>query len=235
MMVPPRRFVTAQLVIGLVVLALGTVMLLDNLGHPVGRLALQYWPAVLVFVGIAKILQARNTPAAIGGGLFIFAGAWLLATRLGFIEQSFWRVLRTYWPLILVAVGLSTMWRAFSRRQADERGLVDARDTISSAAFLGGLKRVNASQSFKGGEATAVMGGVVLDLRKAKIAGEAVLDVFAMWGGVELQVPEEWAIDLRITPLLGGVDDKTRPVTDPSAPRFVLRGTVLMGGVEIKN
>ena len=232
---PPRRVVTAQLVIGLVVLALGTVFLLDNLGHPIGRHALQYWPAVLIFVGAAKILQARNTPAVVGGSLLILAGAWLLGARIGLIDQSFWRVLRTYWPLLLVAVGLSTMWRALMRRRQNEQERVDARDTVSSAAFLGGLKRVNASPHFKGGEATAVMGGVVLDLRKAQITGEAVLDVFAMWGGVELQVPETWAIDLRVTPLLGGVDDKTRPVTDPGAPRLVLRGTVLMGGVEIKN
>jgi predicted membrane protein len=79
------------------------------------------------------------------------------------------------------------------------------------------------------------MGGVMLDLRKARMTGEAVLDVFAMWGGVELQVPESWAVDVRVTPLLGGVEDRTRPATDPSAPRLVLRGTVLMGGVEIKN
>jgi hypothetical protein len=52
---------------------------------------------------------------------------------------------------------------------------------------------------------------------------------------VELQVPENWSVDLRITPLLGGVEDKTRPVTDPAAPRLVLRGTVMMGGVEVKN
>jgi len=235
MMVPPRRFVTAQLLIGLVVLVLGTVFLLDNLGHPVGRQVLRYWPAVLILVGAAKILQARNTPGVVAGSLLIFAGSWLLATRMGLIDQSFWRVLRTYWPLILVAIGVSTMWRAVTRRRRNEHEAVDSRDTVSSAAFLGGLKRVNASANFKGGEATAVMGGVMLDLRKARITGEAVLDIFAMWGGVELQVPEDWAIDLRVTPLLGGVDDKTRPVTDPSAPRLVLRGTVLMGGVEIKN
>lgn len=234
-MVPPRRYVTAQLVIGLVVLALGAAILLDNLGHPIGRYALQYWPAVLIVIGVSKILQARNMPGAIGGGIFIFAGAWLLGTRLGLIDQSFWRVLRTYWPLILVAVGVSTIWRAVTRQGRDERELADSRDLVSSSAFLGGLKRVNASPNFKGGEATAVMGGVMLDLRKAQISGEAVLDVFAMWGGVELQVPEAWAIDLRVTPLLGGVDDKTRSVTDPAAPRLVVRGTVLMGGVEIKN
>ncbi|HXE81609.1 MAG TPA: DUF5668 domain-containing protein [Vicinamibacterales bacterium] len=234
-MVSPRRYITAQLIIGLVVLALGTVLLLDNLGHPAGRFVLQYWPAVLILIGVAKVLQARNMPGSLGGALLILAGLWLLWTRLGLIEQSFWRVLRTYWPLILVVVGLTTMWRALTRKQRHEREMVNVIDTVRSAAFLGGVKRVIASPSFKGGEATAFLGGVMLDLRSAKLTGEAVLDVFAMWGGVELQVPEGWAIDVGIIPILGGVDDKTRPVTDPAAPRLVLRGTVMMGGVEIKN
>jgi hypothetical protein len=33
---------------------------------------------------------------------------------------------------------------------------------------------------------------------------------------------------------MGGFDDKTRPPADPSK-RLVLRGFVIMGGVEVKN
>ena len=79
------------------------------------------------------------------------------------------------------------------------------------------------------------MGGCEIDLRKATIGEEeAVLDIFAFWGGVVIQVPEEWEVDNRVNAFLGGVENKTRPVPS-GAQRLVLTGTVLMGGAEVKN
>ena len=59
--------------------------------------------------------------------------------------------------------------------------------------------------------------------------------MFAMWGGIEMRVPEDWTVSRRVTPLLGGVEDKTRPPQGASAHRLMLRGFAIMGGVEIKN
>jgi hypothetical protein len=79
------------------------------------------------------------------------------------------------------------------------------------------------------------MGGCELDLRHAAIDGEAVIDVFALWGGIDIRVPENWTVVSRVTPVLGGVDDKTRPAAGASLHRLVLRGFVVMAGVEVKN
>jgi len=80
-----------------------------------------------------------------------------------------------------------------------------------------------------------VLGGCELDLRHAAIDGEAVIDVFAMWGGIEIKVPENWSVSGRVTPILGGYEDKTRRVPDGTNQRLLVRGLVIMGGVEIKN
>jgi hypothetical protein len=72
-------------------------------------------------------------------------------------------------------------------------------------------------------------------LRHAAIDGEAVIDVFALWGGIEIRVPEDWSVESRVVPILGGVDDKTRPPQGASRHRLVLRGFVIMAGVEVKN
>jgi predicted membrane protein len=79
------------------------------------------------------------------------------------------------------------------------------------------------------------MGGCELDLRHAAIDGEAVIEIFALWGGIEIRVPEDWTVVSRVTPLLGGVDDTTRPPQSASRHRLVVRGFVVMAGVEIKN
>ena len=52
-----------------------------------------------------------------------------------------------------------------------------------------------------------------------------------------IRVPENWSLVCDVLPLLGAVEDKTRPAPESSAQtkRLVLRGTVVMGGVELKN
>jgi predicted membrane protein len=102
-------------------------------------------------------------------------------------------------------------------------------------AMLGGTKTVNSSDDFRGGQAVAVMGGCEIDLRKASVAAEeAVLDVFAFWGGVVVIVPEDWEVDNQVNAFLGGVEDKSHPAPG-SKQRLVLTGTVIMGGAEVKH
>ena len=103
-------------------------------------------------------------------------------------------------------------------------------------AFMSGIRRTVTSQDFQGGELTAIMGGCEIDLRQASIkSGEAVLDVFAFWGGIDLKVPLDWSVDLAGTPLLGGFDDKTRPPQGGSTKRLVIKGYAIMGGIQIAN
>jgi len=59
--------------------------------------------------------------------------------------------------------------------------------------------------------------------------------VFTMWGGIEIRVPESWTVIIRATPIMGAIEDQTRPVAAAGAHRLTVRGFVLMGGVEIKN
>ena len=66
----------------------------------------------------------------------------------------------------------------------------------------------------------------------AKITSEAVVDVLAFWGGIDIPVPRGWRIDKSdVAAILGGVVDKTRRQGKRRRPR----GSVIMGGVEIKH
>jgi hypothetical protein len=74
-----------------------------------------------------------------------------------------------------------------------------------------------------------------VDLRDARIeSGEAVIDTFAFWGGIEIIVPEDWQVACKGLPLMGGFEDKTRGAPD-AKQRLIVKGLAIMGGVEIKN
>jgi hypothetical protein len=132
--------------------------------------------------------------------------------------------------------------QALGRRSRDAGG-DDVDDTLNIFAVLGGAKRASYSTRFRGGEVTAFMGGYQIDLRQATIppGEEAVLDIFTAMGGGEIIVPPSWTVATPIVPVMGGIDDKritplpgTIDAGKP-APRLVIRGLLMMGGIEIKS
>ena len=77
-------------------------------------------------------------------------------------------------------------------------------------------------------------GGVELDFRNATMEGnEAKIDVSALMGGIDIRVPGSWVVINRVSAILGGVDDNT--TSHDGNKRLVVEGTVLMGGLDIKN
>ncbi|MGH9095987.1 MAG: adenylate/guanylate cyclase domain-containing protein, partial [Acidimicrobiales bacterium] len=85
--------------------------------------------------------------------------------------------------------------------------------------------------------AIAVMGGCVLDLRQAEIYGsEAVINAFAIMGGIDIIVPEGIDVELAGFAIMGGRNLRIRDVpVIPGSPRIIIRAFPIMGGVEIKS
>ncbi len=82
---------------------------------------------------------------------------------------------------------------------------------------------------------TAVFGGFELDLREAGMAkDEAVVEADAVFGGVEIVVPEDWLVIPRGAGVFGGFSDQTRRPDQPTK-RLIVMGAGVFGGVVITN
>ena len=227
----PGIRITPQLVFGLLLATVGVMFTLDNLHILRARQFLQFWPLAFVVVGAAQIAQARTSAGTAGGGIWIFIGTVMLGRRLGLWDMNVF----DFWPLALVLVGGRIVWQAYSGNAGGGMG-VDNGGITSGLAILGGSGRKVVSPEFRGAELTALMGGGKLDLREAGIAdGQAVVRVLVLMGGFEILVPDTWNVVVEATPFLGGVEVKARTSLNPSAPRLIVRGFVMMGGLEIKN
>jgi predicted membrane protein len=237
------RSMTSQVLMGVLVIAIGLLFLLDNLDIIEIHDALAFWPLVFIFAGVAKLLDTTSPDGYLVGLAGIGIGVTMILHRLGIIYFS-WRAV---WPLILIGVGALVVYRAMTGQRSARFGVAvaDAKDgmgvpsdagaqTVDVTAVLGGFERRVHSKDFRGGEVTAVMGGCALDMREASIVGEAVIHVFAFWGGVTLKVPPDWTIVLEGTPIMGGFEEKTVAPPDNSK-RLVVRGYAIMGGVEVRN
>ena len=228
-----HSFSAPRLVLGLGIILIGILFLLGNLDIIDPHEYLRLWPVLLIIIGISYLLQSQDGSGRVWGIILTFIGTALLLDRIYFINFNLW----DYWPLILVFIGIMMIWKASSHYRAISSSAFESSDVnsyIKASAIMGGFKRTNNSQDFKGGELTAIMGGFEIDLRDASIKEEAVIDITAIMGGVSMRVPEDWLVVIDISPFLGGYDDKTRHPKE-STKRLLIKGTTVMGGIEIKN
>ncbi|HSY48529.1 MAG TPA: LiaF domain-containing protein [Thermoanaerobaculia bacterium] len=216
----------ARLVWGIAILTAGVIGWLDHTGQLHARDYLEWWPLILIALGLAHLAQ----PEWITGIVLIILGVLFLPT-LPFLPHFHPAMILGVWPLLISVGGVTLI------RQALQPAVRDAAQTNSfhTVAVMGGVGRGVASSDFRGGDAVAVMGGCQINLGAAKIVNEAVIDVLAFWGGIEIRVPRGWQVENQVVAILGGIVDKTDRDVPAGAPTLIIRGSVIMGGFEVKH
>jgi hypothetical protein len=113
----------------------------------------------------------------------------------------------------------------------------DASQHATIFSVLSSSRRRWGPSVFRSAEATCMMGGGEIDLRDAHLGpdGMAYIDVFVLMGGLNIFVPPGWTVVCHVMPIMGGVMDKTRTIPSATTQQLILRGTAMMGGVEISN
>ncbi|MGG2462779.1 DUF1707 domain-containing protein [Streptomyces sp. RGM 3693] len=117
-----------------------------------------------------------------------------------------------------------------------ERIVEDARGSTSGIAVMGGFERKGRWTIGRRFTAVCLMGGGELDLREANFAGREVeISVWALMGGVNVIVPPGVEVEMRGLGIMGGFDSREDGVPgDPGAPRVIVSGLALMGGVGVE-
>ena len=228
-----KRFFDAKVLIGLAVICAGVLILLDNLGYGLHFSIWDWWPVLLILIGVTQVSKSHPFRQTGSGSVLIIIGLLLLFKNLDFITLRF----KDIWPVLLILAGLGMLKHALW----DPRNKAMDSEFINLSFILGGGEFKFDSKSMKGGKVAAIMGGGDIDLREADIKGnEMIIDIFAFWGGFDIKVPKNWQIHVQAFPLLGGIDNKTAGPLNKSEiakerKTLVVKGMVVMGGVDIKN
>jgi predicted membrane protein len=233
--------ITPKFVIGIFLVLMGVVLTLDQLGMVQAHHALRFWPVLLIILGLV-MLQRCDRSGVVRALVLIVVGVWLLLNTLGLVSLQIWEFI---WPLVLVFVGARIMMRNQGTGPKPPVSAAAAADPANPAnpvhaslfALMSSSKRRWGKNIFHSADTTSIMGGCELDLRDALIDSQepAVVDVFAIMGGVVIFVPSNWTVSQAVVPLMGGVEDKTRSVPSSPPQHLLVRGTVIMGGIEISN
>jgi predicted membrane protein len=227
-MTAERFHITPRLIIGLAILVLGALWTLDNMNILESEDFTRFWPVVLIAIGIVQYVNRRTN--RVGPVLLMIVGVLFLASSLDFIDFDLGDLI----PLAIAAWGAKLVWDALGRRSS-RPGIEDGDSVVHAFAVMGGVHWRSNSQEFRGGDANAIMGGVELDLRNVQLKpGEKVIiDALAVMGGVEIWVPAGWRIDADVLPVMGAFENKA--ASSENGPMLTVRGTAVMGAIEVKN
>ena len=208
----PRVKVTTNLAFGICLILLGTTLMLDRLQLVDASQLLRFWPVALVLFGGALVIQSFQRVDATA------------APQQGFPAGLL---------IIFVFVGLFAS-------QGVPRGVTatDSSETVNLFAVMGRHQHISSAPVFRGGDMTTIMGRADLDLRNTTITPgtDVEIEVFTLMGGGTIRVPDEWIVEIRSVPIMGGVNDRrgsTRNVA--GQPRIVIRGLIMMGGLQIRS
>ncbi len=220
---------------GIAIIAVGIILFLDNMGFGLRVNIFDFWPLILVAIGLNQLIQPQEARQPVSGSIFLFLGVYFLLDKFLYLPFD----LGDLWPLIIIFVGFS-MLKNHAWGKPQNSG--DA-DFINLSFILGGGDHKFTSKTLTGGKVTAIMGGGKIDLRQASCEGDTiVIDVFAFWGGIEIVVPFHWQVNIQASPIMGAIENQTSSpdgiegIEINLPPKtLVIKGSAIMGGVEVQN
>lgn len=95
---------------GLILVTLGVLFVLQNLGAVHAGRIWDYWPMLLIWAGLARLFAPRRAHHFAGGAVMLLMGVFFQLEELGVV----WIRARDFWPALLVAAGLALVaesWR----------------------------------------------------------------------------------------------------------------------------
>jgi predicted membrane protein len=240
---------------GMILIIVGACLLLQRLDLDLPHWVFS-WQMILITIGI--LLGFKQNFRGGGWIAMIAVGGIFMA---GEILQWPYDTARFIWPVALIVVGLMVMLKRNytiekrycktekrNYKTADFSNIknsygssvqdLDGDDYVYASAIFGGANKVIISRDFKGGAVSSIFGGTDLNFMKADINGTVELEITAIMGGCEIIVPSNWTVKVDITSIMGGVEDNRSMDLLSAADKnkvLVLKGSCIMGGVDIKS
>lgn len=200
--------------------------------------ALNLWDFHIFFKGwwtlliiIPSMISIVRNGFGNGSTIWLMIGIILLLGSRGIIEYSLLRKLII--PIILILIGFNMMLKSLFNPSKHVKIDVSYQGTGSYAATFSSQCIRIPNEPFYGTELNAVFGGLQLDLRNAMIQEDIVINATAVFGGIDIFVPEHVKVKVNSTSIFGGVDNRRRR-KEENGPIVYINATCMFGGVDIK-
>ena len=218
---------------GLALIAVGVILGGNALGWFNVDLFFDGWWTLFIIVPctIGLVTEKEKVGNLIGLMVGVFL---LLACQEVITFDLLWKMLL---PIIIILIGLTIICKNLFSYKFDEK-VKELNEKFNKddeiGAVFGGQNINMAGKEFKGRNINAVFGGLKLDLRDAKIKEDVVINASAIFGGIEIWVPDNVVVETKSNSIFGGVSNKSKASLKDGAPTVYVNGMALFGGIEVK-
>lgn len=215
---------------GIFFIALGIIIGLNVMGITHINIFFDGWWTLFIivpcFIGLFKEQEK------LGNLIGLTIGVVLLAAAQGVVSMGL--ILKLIIPIIFVAIGVSIIFKGVITSSITEKiKSVNKNDLESYCATFSEQRISMAGVDFKGANLDAIFGSVKLDLNGANLSEDRVINATAIFGGIEIKVPQNYNVKVKSNSIFGGVSNKTNHKNE-NAPTVYINGSGIFGGVEIK-
>lgn len=220
---------TTSVILGLIVIVLGAVWGLNAVGITDIDIFFDGWWTLFIIVPCAAgVIMGGDR---IGSLIGMAVGVALLMKCQGYFD--FDTVCKLIVPVILVGIGLKLIWRGI---RGNKPMCLPKGDTECKRhyAVFSGKELDYTNEAFDFAEYTAIFGGMDIDLRNAAIQNEAVINVYCVFGGADIMLPQNVNVKVKSGVLFGGVDEKNHRNSPENTLTVYVNATCIFGGIDIK-
>ena len=212
-------------IIGILFIIVGLIIGLNSFGITNINVFFDGWWTLFIIIPAINGIIADDEK--LGSIIWLIVGIILLLGCQDMISfDIIWKLML---PLILVFIGLSIMFGSKDKKLDTKKN-----KNREFCACFGGQAVKFDGQDFKGATVNGIFGGITLDLRNAKIKDGSVIEAAAIFGGVNILIPEDLKVEIKSTSIFGGVTDKTKAKEKKDKITLYVNGSAIFGGVEIK-
>lgn len=192
-----------------------------------------WWTLFIIIPCFIDLFKEKDkTGNLIGIGI----GVFLLLSCQDII--SFDMLMKLMFPAILVVIGLSLIFKDTINGKVKKKVKELSKNSKNEyCATFGGQDLMFNGEKFEDSSLTAVFGGVKCDLCDAILNDETLIEVSAIFGGVDIIVPEDVNVKITSMPLFGGVSDKRKKSKKDgkdAKKTIYINATCMFGGVDVK-
>lgn len=219
---------------GIVLIILGLIIGANALGIADINIFFDGWWTLFIiipcFIGLFK--EREKTGNIIG----LFIGIILLLCCQNILDfDTIWKLLL---PAVLIIIGISIIFKDTFDHKVSEKIKELNQNKTEDDVYCATFSEQNVKfegEKFEGTDLTAVFGSVKCDLKNAILEKDVVINVSSIFGGTEINLPENVKVKIKSSSIFGGVDEKRKnPTENKEAHTIYINAMCLFGGVDIK-
>ena len=218
---------------GIVLIALGIICILNifEITH-INLFFDGWWTFLIIIPSFIEMIARKNKTWSI---------IWLIIGITLFIDCrcifDFSLIIRLILPVVLIVIGLNLILKnEFDKRLSNKVKEMNKNDEELEEYFatFKEVRLLFKEKEFKSASLDAIFGSVELNLKNAIIKKDQIIKASAIFGGIDIIIPENVNIKIKSTPIFGLVSKKVNSTYNEQLPTIYINAFCMFGGVNIK-